>query len=187
MSKFLVDENLIPSEITDGHNPQKQAKDYAAYKKRARASKFKVFINPNVSYKGLNDDGRKLLAQRLNRVKNQLTTAFGQGQLIIDKGHGIPQLVDVQGTPEIGHKRGFIHIMIIYSFDEYCWLDKPKLTSLVYESLNPMRPRVTVDYLRDTGMLANAYVNKSRDEESDAVAVPDDPGFQVQNSGYVSE
>lgn len=185
-AEFLSDPSVVPKEVRDGHT-EGGVKRYAAFKQVARRSNFTVLINPNISYKSLDEQGRSYLAQKLITAKNALTTQLHAGKCIIEKNHGIPKLLSVQGEVEIGQKNGFVHLMIVYKFDDYCWLDFGAVRATILEAMSPQKSvAVKVAYFQDKGEVMAAYATKSADDDAEELDKNDGFTFaagELQPSG----
>ena len=157
--------NDIPEEILNGFVPEKEKKQrYDTFNAIARKSNFQILINPNVSHKGLNKDGRVYVYNKLMSVGKQLEEALSKQQLLIKKGgYDLPCLTSFSGKPELGQKKGFIHVMFIAKFDGYCHLDMGEIQTLVRSLLHPFKPLIRIKYFQDTGAVNEAYVNKASD------------------------
>lgn len=129
---------------------------------KLRRSNLKLFVNPNISYKTLDNNGQIKLGQKLIEFREYLKENIEK----IQKKHPtkpLAKLISLEGSPEVGPNKAFGHIMMAAVFDGFCWIDKPKFKQLA-DKFFGRSCHVDSKFYKDEAAIVDAYVKKATDD-----------------------
>lgn len=121
----------------------KKKKSADNVRKAYRASNYAILINPNISSKGLSNEEKQAIADRLtwftdklhdefNKPNTQLLTGW---QKYSDKQPGVRSFE--AGEVEVGPTNNIIHTHVVVSFDDFAHLNFNKLREFGKQYISP--------------------------------------------------
>ena len=197
----MTDKDIADVVANFNTNPGRKAKSKANidYKQAANNSNFLITINPNISYRALDTDAKRIeIATKLKNISEFLKIKLSQGVLCKPKGVGSktkwrpPALISFHSEIEQGQMKGFLHIHCLVKFNGTCHIDLANLNRLLKHAFN-RAVHCQVKFYQDSSIALQAYLKKTHarlnDVSSDVVSSVNtsDVSSEVRDTTTINE